>query len=236
MPTDPALTKLIPAVVAYVTEHRGYVTKTKLLKLLYLFDVEYYRQHRKIFTGFDWKFLHLGPWTAQYDGILEDLVTQGALAECSGSRPEYDAKFYKAPEPPDLFSLFESYSEESILKAILDRWGECSTGEILDYVYFHTEPMEHGVRNQPLDFSRVSEQPPPAYIRRPSGKTRHEIEDARRKFLEGRSLGPALARMPSMGPRVNAPAGYSRERIDFTPPRYDEEFFAALAKLDRAQS
>ena len=40
----------------------SYFTKTKLLKLLYLFDVEYYRIHRIIFfTGFSWKFYHLGP-------------------------------------------------------------------------------------------------------------------------------------------------------------------------------
>ena len=32
----------IPAIVSYVNEHKGYVTKTKLLKLLYLFDVEFF--------------------------------------------------------------------------------------------------------------------------------------------------------------------------------------------------
>ncbi len=38
-----ALVKLIPAIISAVVERGGYVTKTKLLKLLYLFDVEYYR-------------------------------------------------------------------------------------------------------------------------------------------------------------------------------------------------
>lgn len=40
---NPHLKNLIAAVVSYVTEHGGYITKTKLLKLLYLFDVEYYQ-------------------------------------------------------------------------------------------------------------------------------------------------------------------------------------------------
>jgi hypothetical protein len=31
--------------VQYVTEREGYITKTKLLKPLYLFDVEFYRAH-----------------------------------------------------------------------------------------------------------------------------------------------------------------------------------------------
>jgi hypothetical protein len=39
------LTELITAIVSYVTERGGYITKTKLLKLLYLFDVEFYRAH-----------------------------------------------------------------------------------------------------------------------------------------------------------------------------------------------
>jgi hypothetical protein len=56
---------LIQAIVTWIAEHDGYATKTKLLKLLYLFDVEYYRQHRYTFTGFGWKFFHLGPWAAE---------------------------------------------------------------------------------------------------------------------------------------------------------------------------
>ena len=39
------LAELITAVVSYVTKREGYITKTKLLKLLYLFDVEFYRAH-----------------------------------------------------------------------------------------------------------------------------------------------------------------------------------------------
>ena len=38
---------LIPAIVTWIAEHDSYATKTKLLRLLYLFDVEYYRKcHR----------------------------------------------------------------------------------------------------------------------------------------------------------------------------------------------
>jgi hypothetical protein len=39
------LAELITAVVSYVTERGGYITKTKLLKLLYLF--EFYRADGK---------------------------------------------------------------------------------------------------------------------------------------------------------------------------------------------
>jgi hypothetical protein len=67
--------RLFAAIVSFVQERGSYVTKTKLLKLLYLFDVEYFRAHRKIFTGLKWKFFHLGPWAAEYDWSITRLLS-----------------------------------------------------------------------------------------------------------------------------------------------------------------
>jgi hypothetical protein len=202
--------------VSYITEHGGYVTKTKLLKLLYLFDVEYYRLHRQTFSGFEWKFFHLGPWTREFDPLLENLVVQVALAESASTRPEYDTKFYRTPEPVDIHGILGSFKDEASLRTILDMWGESSTGELLDYVYFRTEPMEYGVRNEPLDFSKIPEQDPPIYRRQPSGRTKQEVEAARKKFRE----------------EVARRTYDADKRLSLTAPKYDEEFFAALAKLD----
>jgi hypothetical protein len=218
VPVNSNLNLLIRAIVSYITEHGGYVTKTKLLKLLYLFDVEYYRLHRQIFSGFEWKFFHLGPWTREFDSLLESLVAQTALVESASTRPEYDTKFYRTPESFDIQGIFQSFRDEATLKMILDTWGESSTGELLDYVYFRTEPMEYGVRNEPLDFSKIPEQAPPIYKRRPSGKTKQELEAARRRFRVERA---AQAQAPGT-------------RLSVTPPNYDEEFFKALSKLDAA--
>jgi hypothetical protein len=72
---------LIPAIVTWIVEHDSSATKTKLLKLLYLLDVEYHRQHRRTFTGFGWKFFHLGPWAAEYDSALSGVVAPGVRVE-----------------------------------------------------------------------------------------------------------------------------------------------------------
>ena len=213
------LTRLIPAMVSYVTEHGGYITKTKLLKMLYLFDVEYYRTHRQTFSGFEWKFFHLGPWTRELDPLLESLVAQTAVVESASTKPEYDTKFYRTPEPIDLQGIFESFRDETTLRVVLDTWAERSTAEILDYVYFQTEPMEFGVRNEPLDFSKIPEQAPPIYKRQPSGKTKQELEAARRKFASGRVT----------------PTRAAGTQFSVTPPHYDEEFLSALSKLDIAE-
>jgi hypothetical protein len=207
------LTELVLAIVSYVTEHGGYVTKTKLLKLLYLFDVEFYRAHGRIFTGFQWKYFHLGPWTREFDPLLEGLIAGGDLTEQSVERPDFDAKFLRAADFSSPRKPFDNYKDELILKSLLDTWGPTPTGEILDYVYFRTEPMEHGVRNEPLDFSRVLQQIPEMYKRPSSDKTVGEIKAMRREFSH--KIATRLA-----------------AEFEFTQPKYDDEFHAAMEKLD----
>jgi hypothetical protein len=209
---------LIPAVVAYVVETGGYVTKTKLLKLLYLIDVEFYRFHRQTFTGFDWKFFHLGPWSAEFDPLINDLVASGTLIERTGTKPEYETKFYQVAESHDLGKLFKSATDEFALRGVLRTWSESSTGEILDHVYFRTEPMERGVRNERLDFSSISEGPVQRYVRPSSGISPKEIKKMRAKF---RSRSKEVDR---------------RGDFSYTPPRYDDEFKKGIDKLESAEN
>jgi hypothetical protein len=209
-----SISELLVAIVSYVTARGGYVTKTKLLKLIYLLDVEFYRAHGAIFTGFQWKYFHLGPWTREFDPLLDELVLQGILLEQMSERSEFDKKFLRANEPVDLRKPFDSYRDEAILKTILDTWGPSTTGEILDYVYFRTEPMEYGIRNEKLDFTKVLEQAPSIYKRPASEKTAKEIKALRKEFS-----------LKTTG-RLSPPT------FQFTPPEYDEEFRAAIEKLD----
>lgn len=205
--------------VSYVNDHGGYVTKTKLLKLVYLFDVEYYRANRRTFTGFTWKFFHLGPWAREFDPVLDNLVTTGVLLESQSTRPEYDTKFLRTESAHDVSPLFASFRDESALRTVLSTWAESSTGEILDYVYFHTEPMEHGIRNEPLDFSAIPEDRPEKYTRSASGASAKQIARMKEDFAS--RLGALQQSHPP-------------KPFDFTPPTYDDEFRAAIAKLDTA--
>ncbi len=212
---NPGPRDLIPAIVSYVVQRGSYVTKTKLLKLLYLCDVEYYRIFRRLLTGFQWKFFHLGPWTREFDPLLKELIASGVLAE-SRSRTEFETRLLETFEEFELAKIFGTLREETPVKRVLDRWAESSTGEILDYVYFYTEPMEHGIRNEPLDFTSIAEQAPSTYTRQASGKTPKEIAALRKRFQEELAKRRAEA----------------RKDFAFTPPRYDEEFIRALIKLD----
>jgi hypothetical protein len=214
---NPSIKNLIHAMVSQVVERGGYVTKTKLLKLLYLLDVEYYRTHRQTFTGFNWKFFHLGPWAREFDPLLEELVRTETLVETTSSKQEYETKFFRAAEPRDMNGLFPTFADESLLRSILNTWSDAPTGEILDHVYFHTEPMERGVRNEILDFSCISQEKPEKYVRPKSTASDKEIRKLRRNFTD--KLSQRNAQSP---------------KFDFTPPRYDQEFEKALEKIEAA--
>jgi hypothetical protein len=216
----PRTKDLIVAIVSYINEHDGYVTKTKLLKLVYLFDVEFYRINRRLFTGFNWKFFHLGPWTREFDPIVDDLVGSGVLLETQSAKSEYDTKFFRATLPLDFSSLFSSYHDEAALRVVLNTWGDRSTGEILDYVYFRTEPMEHGIRNEVLDFSLIPEGRPEKYVRSSSGTPSRQISAMKKEFAQ---------RLTSLR-KID-----QEKKFEFTPPQYDDEFVKAIAKLDIAE-
>ena len=209
--------KLIAAIITWVVGEGSYVTKTKLLKLVYLFDVEYFRAHRQTFTGFGWKFFHLGPWAAEFDPTLDDLVTKGTLLQ-QRSNNEFETAFYRSAERIDPREPFSNVKDEYILRGVLKRWGTRSTGEILDYVYFQTAPMEAGIRNALLDFSVVQPEQPAAYTRSSSGKTKAEIQKLRTKFEAAQAQRKAGQNQP----------------FAFTPPKYDEEYLNAMAKLETA--
>lgn len=210
------LTKLITAIIFHIKKSGSYVTKTKLLKLLYLVDVEYYRLHRKLLTEFNWKYYHLGPWTAEYDTVLESLIACDAIIKTRNSNSESDTEFYYTKKEIKLEDVFEDVKDELMVKRILDIWGTKTTNEILDYVYFYTEPMIYGERNKALDFSKIPEQKSIIYAKAKSGKSQQEIKALRQEFKrkqEEKKQG-------------------EQTQLEFTAPKYDEEYSEAMEKLE----
>jgi hypothetical protein len=213
---NPKLPNLVSVLGSLVEEMGGYVTKTKLLKLLYLFDVEYFRVYRQIYTGFNWQYFHLGPWTSEYDPILEDLLAKGILQKSSSAYADHDTDFYKAVKKVPIREALPNSQDEYILRRILNIWADKRTAQILDYVYFQTEPILLGERYRPLDFSVIPEHAIPQYRRTSSGKTKQEIKAARKAFEENQKT------------KVSAPT----QPATFIPPKYDDEYWEAMDTLE----
>lgn len=218
---DNPVKQLVPLIAFCVKEKGSTLSKTKLLKLLYLFDVEFFRVYRRTFSGFPWKFYHLGPWVNEFSQILDEVETEGHLNSKSWQNLDYEGKTYLPPRDFDedqaFRNLFTAYKEESIFKRVLEQWSEKSTGEILDYVYFKTEPMENADRGHLLNFDSIKAAFTPKYSRTASEISPKHIKKLRMQFEE-----KYKSKIPI--------------HFDFTPPRYDHVFNEAMAKLEESSA
>ncbi|MDA2914676.1 Panacea domain-containing protein, partial [Acidobacteriia bacterium AH_259_A11_L15] len=198
------LEQLVPAVLSAVRHARGFATKTKLLKYLYLIDIEHFRRFRETATGFQWIFHKYGPWTNEYDPVLEDLRQTGIIQITTGTRDDLDTKFVDAERvPASLDALGWPFDLQVTVRRIIETWADRPTGEILDYVYFHTEPMQGAERGQKLDFTKVEQgDRTEFYSRTPSFKNEEELSKARKEL---RKLFKQLKPQPTVQKKATPP-------------------------------
>lgn len=214
--TEEQLTRLIQAILSFVKEREGFVTKTKLLKYLYLIDIEHYRLTGQILTGFRWKFYKYGPWASEYDPFYAHLQQRGAVAVRPGTRMDLDTEFLQTEEEVELQDIFPNDNERRRMRQVLETWAARPLGEMLDHVYFHTEPMEEAKRDEYLSFAKVNR----AIVSLPPKVQVEKVPAASISRLRQR-LKQAVA---SKQPTLTQPS---------TPPRYDEVFDQGVATLDK---
>lgn len=146
------LQQLILYIVSQVDDFGGYVTTIRLVKFLYLIDLEHYRRYGRILTGLDWQFYHYGPYAFTLPQI-------GASIGYRLDREEFESagkqgvRFRPTEEYPFPRSL--GIHVKNLVDLVLEVWAEQETSILLDYVYRRTEPMEDAVRGQSLDFLKV---------------------------------------------------------------------------------
>jgi len=149
---DRSLQKLILYVVDQVNQMGRTPSTIQLVKYLYLIDLEYARLFGRTLSGYEWIFYKYGPYafeiaeTARRVGfnLIEEEFETG---EKKGIyyRVDQEAKF-----PEEL-----GFAVKRMADRVLRIWGLASTTEILDYVYFETEPMEDAIYGELLDFSKA---------------------------------------------------------------------------------
>jgi hypothetical protein len=207
------LTRLLQAILTRVRDQEGYATKTKLVKYLYLLDLAAVRRTGQLLTGFNWIFHHYGPWTQEFEEVYERTTRSGAIRVRPGTRPDLETEFVEPLARVDLGDVIHDPVLEIEARHIIDAWADRRLGEMLDYVYFGTEPMIAAERGSPLDFGTVERvrTPPPPW-RAPEGD-RGATERLRRRLATQRRGATTPQRL--------------------TPPRYDAEYFEALDAIAR---
>ena len=112
--------------------------KTRLVKLLYLTELEFFRRTGKRLTTLDWKFHHFGPYAK-------------ALGELLGN-PDEDAVAWSLTHRPST----SDHDVQSCASQVVHTWGDADLNALLDYVYFDTEPMQAARRGEMLNFAVVA--------------------------------------------------------------------------------
>ena len=211
---EPDLRSLIAYIVARAREKDITLNQTKLVKLLYLVDVERIASRREPLTGLRWIFFHYGPYALELPETLDPMEGREIIVT-----PYKGANLYRAAPgatdgddwPP---------ATRRIVDGVIRHYAGLELNELLDHVYFHTAPMLGAVRGEPLDMARARTDPPPR-AHAPLSPPSFSEEDRER-------LRAGLKRQ--RGERVVMPA---RERRPLFLDPADDEFHldAAHGKL-----
>ena len=143
----PDLDPLVDYIIDRVRNEQddSHIGNTQLVKLIYLVDVLHWRRHGERVTDLQWLFYHYGPYAYE----VQELV----------NRKNLSADYWTGGSFP--FQAFGS-SVKRTVDDVIERWGLLGLNQLLDYVYFETEPMENAKRGDTLDFSKIlPEQPEP---------------------------------------------------------------------------
>ena len=210
--------KLILLQILSEASQKGFrLGKTQLVKLVYLTEVEYYRETGQRLTELDWVFHYYGPYAFEIDKILEEKEFQVETKETKSDRVFHQ---YKIAESRNEYESFVEARLSLVIKKIVRSWGGKTLEELLDYVYFETEPMQTVERRgDRLDFSRVKDEPVEVIVPlKASRETERKVDDLRKR------LAPTLKRLADQ----RATGGHEGKEYAEAMKAWDQEMEKAI--------
>lgn len=169
----------------------GYqLTVTRIIKFLYLTDILYVKNTQQPLTGWKWLFWDFGPFCNESVELVKATRTSNLIV--SQTRPssfneEDDFTMYSYSRDQYTYqSDLEKHVvtlEKNIplmvqmgLKGLIKKYGN-DTKDLLNYVYYKTEPMKVATPRNYLDFSVVTRNTPEKVV--PATITRNKEKKAR---------------------------------------------------------
>lgn len=162
MPTEN--TSVVPELLAVLaqtaSERGGALTKMRLVKFLYLFDL-FWAQHSRsgTYTNWPWAFVYYGPYCRQSTDAIDAATKSGYLAAQSYESRYGDADYLLYRPGPRAAEATTADIERRIpisvrsrLLTSVHKWHDDTAG-LLDYVYFHTGPMQKAQPRDELSFA-----------------------------------------------------------------------------------
>jgi len=158
MLTDNKVLDLIKYIVCYASDREIQLTAVRLVKFLYLADLYHARFFGgETYTKFPWAFVHYGPYCREAMVGIDEARRKGIISGMT-----YESKY--GDKDYTLFTCHDNNYEDirktfpiemiTELHFCIKKYGD-DTAQLLDYVYFETEPMMDVKKGDRLDFSKA---------------------------------------------------------------------------------
>lgn len=209
--------QLVQYITWYASEREEVLNPIRLVKFLYLADLFYARQFQgETLTKWPWRFVHYGPFCGEALAAIENARNLG-LIQAFGFESNFDDEehfIYKCHLDED-HPLHEELpiSVTAPLENLIKRFGD-DTYQLLDYVYFETEPMQNARYQEVLDFTKAK-----------------KVEMVRQIEMKPLSKGKIKKAKEAIN-KLKANYLSPRENSNVIKPIYDDIYLKALELMD----
>lgn len=146
------LAKLIQYLAFEVQDRDIPILRTRLVKLLYLVELEYFRSLRLRLSDLRWIRYRYGPFSFELSSVTSRVGFD--LQEEDIDFTSGEGIRYRVQEPRDTDEWLP-FNVKTLADRVVSRWADEDLGTLLDYVYLETEPMLSASFGEELDFSSV---------------------------------------------------------------------------------
>lgn len=207
MPTE-LLEHLILYVVDKVESEDAAMSTIRLVKFLYLIDVEHYRRYGQTLTRLEWVYHKFGPYVFALRDSFARLRLDMEEEEYITLEGHKGRRFH-VYVPQDIADMLP-FAKQALVDRVLKWWMWEDTNVLMDHVYFETEPMQHARPGDILDFSTV----------------RRDVVTQGVEF----HLDPVKAQ--ALRERVRQTLADVRAEYIQVPASYDEAYYDAMRLMD----
>lgn len=150
------------------------IESVRLVKLAYLSEYFFYKRTNKRLTNAKWIAYKYGPWSPEYVKIIKDpeileerkITSLGRLVKLIGGENSLNEDFIK------------DYEARAIIRNVVNEWINADINKLLDFVYFHTTPMEEAKYKETLKFEKANVSEKKIVI------SKDELRELKNKFKE----------------------------------------------------
>ena len=136
-----------------------HLTRTALVKFVYLLDYLYAEEHAgETASGSRWYFDKFGPFAADLASGIDSLERVGTIQSRGGYAADGDFTLYwlgEFPRGPSFMEVGLSINKAGVLEQWIRKFSR-DLSKLLDFVYFHTDPMRDAVPGRALSFAPLA--------------------------------------------------------------------------------